>query len=192
MRIRRPGLAFVLGTAMGLMVVLAAPAAMAEADSEYVREGAYLSIAGVFALQNAGDDFKDLDDTGGIHARFGARVAPGLAIEFWGEWLDYDGENVGTTGMIAKLFVVELFDGSLLDGVVQPYLMGGGGVMFAEERGPGDNDTSAAGNFRGGGGVDFYVTENAVLFGEVHYSGAGGDLTGIESTNVLAGFSWRF
>jgi hypothetical protein len=40
--------------------------------------------------------------------------------------------------------------------------------------------------------VDIYATENAAFFGEVHYSGAGGEPSGIESTNFLAGFSWRF
>lgn len=194
MRMRRPWFASILVVgirmAMGLTVVLAAPAALAEADSEYVRDGAYVSIAGVFALQNASGDYKNLDDTGGVHVRVGARVAPQLDLSLYGEWLHYDGEDPGSTGVIAKLFVVEFFDTSLLDGMLQPYVMGGAGVIFAEEKD--GNSTKAGGNFRGGGGVDIYVSENAYLYGEVHYSGAGGDPSGIESTNFLAGFAWRF
>jgi hypothetical protein len=197
MRTRRPWFAFVPGTpllgwAAGLLIVLAAPAALAEADSEYVREGAYVSIAGVYALQNASGDYKNLDDTGGVHGRFGIRIAPALAIEFYGEWLYYDDENVGSGGVLAKFFVVEMFDTSLLDGIIQPYLIGGAGAIFADRRGSGSDKTKAGGNFRGGGGVDVYLTENAMLYGEAHYSGAGGDPSGIESTNFLAGFGWRF
>lgn len=172
---------------LALTCLLWAGAAGAEADSEYVREGGYIAAAGVFALENTSQEYSDLDNTGGVQARFGYRLAPQLGFELFGEWLGYQGENPGAFGVNMKLYPVEFFDTSLLGGVVQPYVMGSAGFIWVDKGG-----TNVGGNFRGGGGLDVYLSEHVFLFGEVHYSGAGGVPSGIESTNFLAGGGWRF
>jgi len=174
---------------LGLLSAGVTPAA-ADADSEYVREGPSISLAGVYAIQDAGGDFKNLDNTGGVHARLGVRIAASFEIGAYGEWLHYSGEDPGYVGAYVKIFPFEAFDMSLLGGILQPYAFGGAGVIFAEEADGGK--TRAGANYLGGMGLDFYLTENLALFGEVHYSGAGGDPSGIRSTNILAGATWRF
>ena len=161
-------------------------------DNEFIRDGAWLSVSGVGAFQNTRDDFKNRDSTAGFQLRAGMRFAPPLSVGIYGEWLNFQGANPVSVGAMVKLFPIELFDTSLLGGRVQPYFFGGAGAMFADDTGSSGDDVNAGGNFRGGGGVDVYATENLVAFSEVHYSGAGGDVTGLESLNVLLGLSWRF
>ncbi len=177
---------------IGLVALALADArpALAEADSEYVREGVSISAAGVYAIQNTSGRWRDKDDTGGAHLRFDNRISPGVSLGLFAEWLGWQGRDAVSTGITVKVFPVEMFDMSLLGGILQPYFIGTAGAVFVEDRD--DGDMSAGGNFRGGGGFDLYVTESLYTYGEVHYSGAGGDPSGLESTNFLAGVGWRF
>ncbi len=160
-------------------------------ENEYVREGGWISAAGVFAIQNAAQDFRDRENSGGAQVRAGLRFVAPFDIGIFGEWVNFQGANPVSIGALVKLFPIELFGTSLFGGVVQPYLVGSAGVMFGDNP-ESSSGTSAGANLRGGGGVDVYLTRNAVLFGEVQYSGAGGDMARLDSTNVALGFTWRF
>ncbi|MCZ6782311.1 MAG: outer membrane beta-barrel protein [Proteobacteria bacterium] len=180
--------ALALGSTLAFLM-LSGPAAWADTDSEYEREGAYLGLGGVGALANTSGRFSSLDSTGGIDLIAGYRMAPQLGIELFGEWLGYQGTNAGFFGVTLKLFMAELFDQMIMDGVIQPYLYGSAGFIMV--RNTRDN-MEMGGNFRGGAGVDFYVTPEVAIYTQVEYSGSGGYASGIESTNFKLGALYRF
>jgi hypothetical protein len=192
---RERALELVLGRMLGVALAIACAAPLllgttARAqDSEYEREGAYLGLAGVFALANTGKQFSNLGDTGGVNFQAGYRLAPSASLELFGEWLYFGNENPGFFGLTLKLYLPELFGFSLADGRIQPYAVGSSGFALAEDS---RNNIDFGGNFRGGLGCDFYLTEDLALYGQVHYSGSGGVPSGLDSTNFLAGAIFRF
>ena len=78
--------ALALGSTLAFLM-LSGPAAWADTDSEYEREGAYVGLGGVGALANTSGRFSSLDSTGGIDLIAGYRVAHNLA---WGKYLYVD------------------------------------------------------------------------------------------------------
>jgi opacity protein-like surface antigen len=174
-------------------ILLAALPAVAE-DNEYNREGSYLGIGGLYALENASGNWSGAGDTGGLGFTIGYRMVPQMSWEFGGSWLDQftfkTGEDVavGTMTVAARIYLVELFDRELMGGRLQPYAVGNGGVMIGRIGG----DAQIGGAFGGGVGTDYYVTPNWVVNANVQYYANKGDFDNLQYVGFMLGAMYRF
>jgi opacity protein-like surface antigen len=187
---------------LGWLVLVSAPA-LAE---DFARTGFYLGaemIGGAYT--KAEDELEDLvpvsvdiDTAIGFEAYAGYRVHPNFAIEAEFELLpetDVDASGFGTFAELeawtatgnAKLFP--------LTGRGQPFLLIGLGAMHAEVEdtvGLGASEDEAGFAVRFGGGVDFYVTENAAVSGGADYVLPAGDVEDLDYVSYGGGVMIRF
>jgi len=178
----------------------------ARAPRSFHRNGVYLGLAATYALSNFDlDGIEDatgfsLDSTNswGINGRVGYRFHPNLAAELNAEWyqefefetgngLDavrFDGYTLTANG---KFF--------FLTGRLQPYLLGGVGIMDM------DIDGGAFQSFdrdrlefvgRVGPGLDFYLFDDIVLNVEATYLIPTGSLSDYQMASFVFGAQYRF
>jgi len=172
-----------------LVALASAAAAQDEAEEpDYAREGPYLGIHGFGLIEHARGDLRGVGDSGGLGASIGFRVAPALGVEIMGEWAYLEGRNPWSIGLQARLYPLPFFDRSVLDDRLQPYVLGFAGLQTGE-LGKGGQP---GGNFRIGGGADFWLNEDIALTGNVVYSGSGGDPANLRSTNITLGALFRY
>ena len=133
--------------------------------------------------------------------RAGYRFHPHLAAELQGQYnglYEVKGQTVGHP----SLGSVEIVTGTAnlkvfaLRGPIQPYALGGIGIMWAdtEDRVSGTRlplgDVEFAG--RGGLGVDFYLSPMLAVNLEGTYVAAAGGLSGFGVAALGAGVQWHF
>lgn len=148
---------------------------------------------------NVGVDVSDQNWGGGMRA--GYRFHPHLAAELQGQYnglYEVKGQTVGHP----SLGSVEIVTGTAnlkvfaLTGPIQPYALGGVGIMWAdtEDRVSGTRlplgDVEFAG--RGGLGVDFYLSPMLAVNLEGTYVAAAGGLAGYGVAALGAGVQWHF
>jgi opacity protein-like surface antigen len=160
------------------------PGLAAADDDDFSRRGVYLGIGGIYT-QNGQieDEIEDavppivdkieVDDSAGFNALVGYRLFPVLAAELQYEYVDGFDLKATVGPATQKIEIQSHLVTANLKAIlpiwrVQPYLLGGAGVIRWEfdESGPlpnffssGETDFAA----RAGGGIDFYLTRNIVL-----------------------------
>jgi hypothetical protein len=177
-------------------------ASSATAQSEYGMgdPAAYLAVSGLVAFDDRGDlwawNWGSADSDMGVTARAGFRLAPSVAIELQGDWVNLDTWDDNDNWVITTGFRVypTMYEPLGLKGILpdrlQPYGVAGAGVMG----GTGDNGDSyqLVGAFRLGVGTDFYVTEQlAVSFGYEWLTGTS-YFSERDSRNLTLGLQYNF
>jgi len=171
---------FVLIT-LATLFLLAAGTAQA---GEFGRRGAYVGLNAAYGFDLASDEFAQLagvsvpvpltySDSWGLNARIGYRAANWLALELQYEWMDGIGIGVAGSSPIA-IYEPHTLTGNLKFllpiGRIQPYILAGGGLAIYSidllAPVPGVDASGTGFGFRGGAGLDLYLTENLVLNAE--------------------------
>jgi opacity protein-like surface antigen len=192
MLVNRVGLAFI--------ACMAAPAvAMAQAD--YARDGAYLGLAGSVGIYTeAEDDLEDffgdadIDPAVGLNVRAGYRMHPHFALEGEFEWLSEADIEVGGQDVATVQSFTGTVNGKgyLLKGRVQPFALIGLGGMGVRVEGGGGSDAEGGFAARFGGGVDIYITENFLAAIDASYMLPTGNADGADFVSIGWGFGYRF
>lgn len=157
-------------------------AAGASHADDYSRRGAYFGINAAYGIDLFSTEIAGVagvqplpltyDDSWGLNARLGYRALSWLALEVQYEWMD--GIDVGVAGVNFATYKPHTLTGNLKLYLpvwrVQPYLLAGGGLAIysVDFIAPlGALDASGTGfAFRGGAGVDVYLTKNLALNAE--------------------------
>ena len=194
-------------------VSLAAPAT--GEDGGYARRGLYIGAGGVYALEQfdlssgtvsvAGSPVHlDVNggDSWGAEGRVGYRFHPNVAAEGQLQYYDEFGLDLhaspGSSGQVATLdgmSVMGNVKGYPLTGRVQPYVLGGIGLLWLQLEdafgfGLEDNAVAFAGHV--GVGVDAYLTDNLLLNLEASYLLPTGDLSDFRMIPISLGMQYRF
>lgn len=174
----------------GLFLVLFALPAAAGDDEDWNRSGFYIGLSGVYtnnlfddqvddAVQDAfpavGPIDVDIDDSFGLNARVGYRVASWVAFELQYEWIDEFEMKASATGV--PDLKVDISGHSLTANAkliapiwrTQPYVLLGAGYAlydadvnsFYDPFLDGGKQSGFAGRL--GGGVDWVITENILI-----------------------------
>ena len=144
-------------------------------------------------------DITDQNWGGGMRA--GYRFHPHLAAELQGQYnglYEVRGNTVGrpNLGSVEIITSTANLKAYALRGPIQPYVLGGVGIMWAdtEDRVSGTKlplgDVEFAG--RGGLGVDFYLSPMLAVNLEGSYVAAAGGLAGYGVAALGAGVQWHF
>ena len=195
-------------------VSLAAPAP--GEDGGYARRGLYIGAGGVYALEQfdlpsgtvsvAGSPPVHVDVDGGnswgAEGRVGYRFHPNVAAEGQLQYFDEFGLDLhaspGSSGQVATIdgmSVMGNVKGYPLTGRVQPYLLGGIGLLWLQLEdafgaGLEDHEVGFAGHV--GVGVDAYLTDNLLLNLEASYLLPAGDLSDFRMIPISLGMQYRF
>ena len=179
---------------LALTIILLAALPAGAADNEYTREGSYLGIGGIIALENASNNWASSGHTGGLDFTIGYRMVPQMSWELGGSWLNEftftTGQkvSVGTVTIAVKIYLVELFDRALLGGKLQPYAIGNAGMMVGSIGGNG----KIGGAFGGGLGTEYYVTPNWAVNANVQYHANEGSYDDLNYVGIMLGAIYRF
>jgi opacity protein-like surface antigen len=189
----------VLGWAFAVCVLLVLGVGTAQAEEEeeleYGREGYYLGLTGIFAVENFscsdwldGSGCVDVGHySGGLAGVAGYRANERVAIELEMEWIK--GFDVkGTTDEIYTM--TWMLNGKLylMTGRIQPFLMYGLGALRGAQEGESATDLA----MRGGGGVDFWLDENIALGAETEYVLPISNVKGLSYISVGLAMKYRF
>jgi opacity protein-like surface antigen len=144
----------------------------------------------------------DSGDSWGAEARVGYRFHPNVAAEGQLQYYDEFGLDLhvspGSGGQVATLdgmSVMGNVKGYPLTGRVQPYVLGGVGLLWlrledAFDFGIEQHEVGFAG--RMGGGIDAYLTDNLLLNLETSYLLPAGDLSDYRMIPISLGMQYRF
>ena len=160
----------------------------------------------------------DIDsDTFGVSGRVGYRCHSRVSAELQFEWLDkfqgslsennappVDDSARGFDLLLEPLVFTVNAKGHLLTGRTQPFVLAGFGFMRMESKSRDvtggtvvgfapdarERDVNVAGRF--GGGIDFYLTENAVVTAEASYLMPAGKLDEFDYYSIGIGLQYRF
>lgn len=196
----------------GLIAVSAPALALPLENEDLDRPRFYIGLGALFGVedlhvgnQNTGAGTPsvsaDIDDLNwGGEVRAGYRFHPHLAAELQGQYnglYDVRGNTVGrpllgSVEVITSTANLKVF---ALRGPVQPYALGGVGMMWAdtEDRVSTNlplGDVEFAG--RGGLGVDVYVSPMLALTAEGSYVAPTGNLSGYGIAAIVFGAQWHF
>ena len=181
----------ILVASCALAVVAVAPAiAHADDDDEeqdFSREGPYLGLSGIFAVDLSTDNL-DASETGGVSARAGFRVAPELAIEVTGNWLSLDGRTPRTTGVATRLYVLPSSGTAWRGDRLQPFAYGTWGVISGQL----GKTKDPAGHIDLGLGTDYWLTNDVALQMQAGYTRNAGDAARWRSLDISLGLNWRY
>jgi opacity protein-like surface antigen len=202
---------------LGTALLAAAPSFAADGrtsvDEDFSRPRVYFGLGPLWALTNfhtgasaltGGSGARvDADDTYGADGRIGYRVHPNIALEAQGQFFgeaDLEARLPGQTasqriGRIQAVSATGNFKLYPITGRVQPYALGGLGLMWAHQenslpnakRG---NNTELAG--RGGVGVDVYLDENFAVNVEGSYLVPASSLRHLPLAAMSAGIQYHF
>jgi opacity protein-like surface antigen len=170
---------------LAALVALAAQTALAQ---DYARPGMYAQGNFVIGIESFDDVPSSFVDTAyGVSGRIGYRMDPRFAIEsqfeYSGDFSDISGLDL--TGKLVTINGKFYF----LQEQLQPYALAGIGGAWADfDPGP-DEDAFVV---KVGGGLDFYLSENWGLNGEIVYNIGTGDLDGFSYTGIGLGAFLRF
>ena len=193
------------------LVCLMLPAGIARAQDDdddngeeqpYTREGWYVSLNATYAVEYfSGHKVVQSDEkvsTGhknswGGNARLGYRFNPVASFELQWEGLEEFSESTGSGTKIDGWVGTGNLKASLPFDRLQPYAIFGAGMMQARTRGKSINsDTKESFVIRGGGGIDFYVTENIVASSDVTYVFPTEDNKNTDYLAISWGLTYRF
>jgi outer membrane protein W len=171
----------------------------------------YFGLGAIFGVEDlhvgaqptsTGTASVDVEDTNwGGEMRAGYRFHPHLAAELQGQYNGLYEVRANTVGR-PSLGSVEIITSTAnlkayaLRGPVQPYALGGVGIMWAdtEDRVAGAKlplgDVEFAG--RGGIGVDMYISPMLAINVEGSYVAPTGDLAGYGVAAIVCGAQWHF
>jgi Outer membrane protein beta-barrel domain len=164
----------IVALTMGLSLGLAA---IASAEEEYGRPGAYVGVGALWAEPDV-DRLDGADGTAGVDARAGYRLHRLVAVEGQVQYFDEVSGDVDTpfgTADVDLTGVAFSSNGKVypLSGRVQPYgLVGFGASYFSGDaalEGLTVSGSAVDFNVRGGGGVDVYLSPHVVLNAEATY-----------------------
>lgn len=184
-----------------------APHASAQQDEwedryyPFAREGLYVGIGGLLALENFDRDAAiegvgtaleiGADDAGGLELRGGYRAHPNFAgemlFQFFSGFSVNNRSNGSNDTFNGWLLAANAKGYAMLDRI-QPYALAGVGLLaFTEKRG------SELGFItRIGGGIDFYLSQSVVLDLEIVYVLPAGSLDDYQFTTFAAGIEYRY
>jgi OOP family OmpA-OmpF porin len=182
------------GALLSALIFFAALPALAQAQDDFARSGAYLGLAGSVGIFPELED--DLDDVGGdvdtglgLNARAGYRFHPHVSVEAEFEWVRSSFEFLGSDVDFDTYVGTVNGKAFLLTGRFQPFAtigIGGLGV-----RGDGDSgDSGFAARF--GGGLDVYITRNFYAAIDAGYVLPTGDVDDFDLVSIGWGFGYRF
>ncbi len=185
-------------------------AAAAQGDEEYDRPGIYLGAAGAYAFENfenGGSGVRARNELG-YSLRAGYRALSFLALEAQFEHLpkfefDVPNDTFGSDDADLEVFTLT---GNLKfvypSGPLQPYALGGFGLMIADQGGAlagdkGGCDRTCSDEQRDfvtrfGGGLDLYFSENLVGTLEGTYVLPFDKVSGLDYVSFTWGFRYRF
>jgi opacity protein-like surface antigen len=170
------------------------------------RDGFYLGLAANYSWEMFDiDEIKDATNTSvsstnawGLNGRFGYRFHPHLAAELEVDYLpEFEFEDSHGLDWVRMEGLMATANGKvfILKGRVQPYVLAGGGIMYAEF------DAGAFKKYsvdrteavvRGGPGVDVYLWDDILLNTEVLYVVPFGGLDDFQMLSVIFGAQYRF
>ena len=168
----------------------------------------YLGVYGLYAWQNLDEQQTKDKFTGPIEVKFddswGGQVRGGyifgkiLTIEAMFEYVApfeaFTGAN--SDELDVKNFSLNAKFTYPMSDCFKPYLIVGAGVMNAHEDITFNNATSETSDwgagFRGGLGIDIYITESVSFGLEGTYAGGSGDVDHIRYSSVALGVSYHF
>ncbi len=165
------------------------------------RTGAYVGGGVLYAVEDLDDAGVGFGDSWGFDARGGYRVHRNIAVEGQLQYFDEFGAGVSTPFGRADLDLQGLAvtanaKGYPLTGRIQPYSLLGIGFSWFEAtarlRGLTATDSSVDFVFRGGGGIDFYLTDHVVLNAEATYLLVTGDFDNGGVIPIVLGVHYRF
>jgi len=169
------------------------PAPQDVLGGDFDRKGAYL---GLYAIQSkevfdtpTGVDVGDSDL--GVGGKVGFRIIDRVAVEAVVE--NVDGFEVESGNVSADLELMQYgLNGKffITTGRVQLYLLGGIGAASADVSG--FNLDEDGHYYRGGLGVDIYLTSNFAAFGEANYNRMAGDTNDLDHIDAQFGVMFRF
>lgn len=172
--------------------------------SLYARNGFYAGLSGHYALELFDTDpitrvpgfSASSRDTGGFGVSIGYRAHRHFAAE--GLFQQYarfrvrskqNGQRLESDKFAGYSWTLN-GKAYLLTGRIQPYGLLGMGVLVLKKRFRNDRQESFAG--RMGGGIDFYLTENWLLGGEIGYMAPARDLDDFPFVTFAGIVSYRF
>ncbi len=166
--------------------------ALAEGETgDYSREGPYLGLDGLLAIENSTDRL-DVDNTGGLAGRIGYRLTPEFAMELEGEWAYLDGRNPWSLSTVLKFYPFEFLEANpleaALEGRLQPFVVSSAGIIVGD-LGRGQNP---GGSFRAGVGTDFWLNNDLAVSWQVVYVANAGDGADYDTVNTRLGVTWRY
>ena len=184
--------------ALAALYLLAPGLALAEDDDDFTREGWYVGVGALYALESFNEG--DVDNhAGGVDVTLGYRASPVVSVEAEYEWAGFwrvneaapedDGDvNVWTLSGNVK--------GTLPLGRFQPYAIIGAGLhrsRIDRESGSSLPDSSTVdGMMKGGVGLDVHLTRHLVLGTEVAYSALFNRKQSTDYLGVGVGLDYRF
>jgi opacity protein-like surface antigen len=187
---------------VGMMAVLGVSAVRAEETTATTepgedRLGFYVAAQGLYAFENFQVSPLEGKNALGFKGRVGYRFLPMLAAEGEIEWAKFDldipagvgavtGGGLKVAELQAHTFTLNLRayappEVMLLDGRLEPFLVGGVGFMNADVSGQGVSDSATRFAGRGGAGIEFHVTDHVSVIGDAEY---------VASTNELQDFGY--
>jgi len=171
-------------------LVLGAGSALAQDDDEeqdFSREGPYLGLSGVFAVDLSTDNLR-VSETGGIEARVGFRLAPSLALELTGDWLSLDGRNPWTLGVATRIYVAPVLETEWLEDRLQPFVFGTFGMLSGDL----DKGKEPSGHIKLGLGTDYWLSNDLALQLAAGYTRNAGEAARWRSLEFSLGVNWRY
>jgi opacity protein-like surface antigen len=180
----------------GVAIALGGTAGAAEPE-DFAHTGGYVGGGFLGALNET-----DLDDAAGdglgFDLRGGYRFHPHFAVEGQLSYFDNIGGDFGVADVDLDVLTGTVnLKGFLLPGRIQPYAQVGiGGTYLNGEveflGSTVSEDSTAEFTFRGGGGVDIYLTPHVLLYTEATYVLLTGDFDGDGFIPLVFGAQYRF
>jgi opacity protein-like surface antigen len=186
--------AILLGAGLAWLSVSAALAQEEGEVQDFGREGTYLAVSFVFAVEDFDDaGTSDVDPSPGFHARLGQRVNRHLGVEAQWEWIDgFEIDDFLDLELHQLTVNLRAF---LTTGRIQPFLTAGIGFIHAELESGGlelaDDDAFLT---RGGGGLEIYLTSSFTVNLGAEYVFPTDDILGLDYRYIStsAGLQYRF
>lgn len=201
----------------GVLSIPTAARALPLEDESLDRPRFYLGFGPLYGIENfqlphlsanlppaISDVDPDVDESYGAEARVGYRFHPHLAAELQGQYNGQFDVNGDTRSPIGKplLGTVRVVTGTanlkafILRGPIQPYLLGGVGILWADTEDKVEGAKLPVGDVefagRGGLGVDFYVAPMLAITAEGSYVAPTGSLARYGLAAVTVGAQWHF
>ena len=202
-----------LMTAIVTLPMPARAAGLPLEDESYDRPRFYLGFGPLIGIenfhlgnQNASFDGPDInadvvDQTWGAEMRAGYRFHPHLAAELQGQYngqFEVKGNTIGRPllGEVTAVTGTANLKVYALRGPVQPYALGGLGILWADTEDKADGADLPTGDIefagRGGIGVDAYISPMLAFTVEGTYIAPTGSLAGYGHAAITAGMQWHF
>ena len=167
------------------------------------RPGFYLGLAGTWGNEKFNNTNNiNVKDSIGFNARAGYRALSWLSAEIEGEWLANFNVDLGPEdGDVEMHLIGANLRLNLPTGLIQPYLLFGGGYMHADLRGVHQGDVQKSftdgangdGGFgRFGGGMEFYPWPWLALDMGIAYVLPTGNVDNLDFLSITWGALYRF